>query len=390
MATRLYDRPPMDQLTAHLDRGWDLVSRGDLAGALLSAKKGIELAEDSPEAHHLLGYVRAAEGESEEALEHYHHAIELDDTFFEAMVNAAELMLHPLGDFDGAIAMIDDALELTQSDDEVADATLIKIEALMHLGRTEEATRLISLLPEGPFENAQVDYLIGRAKFEAGDREGAEGHIRAAIEKEPSQPEPHYYLAEILETQGDRRGATVHMLQARELDAALPPVPWHVSRDQFEARVRGALGRLAPGLQALVDGTLVVVCDVPGAEVVADGVDARVPLLIDVAAAEPSAADAASADTASADTASADAASADTASADTAPPKVARMFVYQNNVERSVASVADVERALEDELTRELSVAFPAEAKAAGVPEDLLEELASEIAQAKTRTTKKP
>ena len=62
------DRGPMDQFAAHLDRGWDLVSRGDLAGALLSAEKTVELDAQSPEAHNLMGYVLAAEGRAHEAL----------------------------------------------------------------------------------------------------------------------------------------------------------------------------------------------------------------------------------------------------------------------------------------------------------------------------------
>src|SRR5688500_20088347 len=103
---------PMDQFAAHLDRGWDLVVRGDLAGALLSAQKSLELDAESPEAHNLIGYIHAAEGNAEEALEHYKQAIELDETFVEAMLNAAEVMIHPIRDFDGAIGMVDDALEL--------------------------------------------------------------------------------------------------------------------------------------------------------------------------------------------------------------------------------------------------------------------------------------
>ena len=53
------DRGPMDQFAAHLDRGWDLVSRGDLAGALVSAEKSLELDAASPEAHNLLGQADA-------------------------------------------------------------------------------------------------------------------------------------------------------------------------------------------------------------------------------------------------------------------------------------------------------------------------------------------
>jgi Tfp pilus assembly protein PilF len=70
----------MDQFSAHLDRGWDLAQRGDAAGAELSARRALELDGQSPEAHNLLGYVSALQGNFDEAIEHYAQAIALDDT----------------------------------------------------------------------------------------------------------------------------------------------------------------------------------------------------------------------------------------------------------------------------------------------------------------------
>ena len=120
----------MDQLTAHLDRGWDLVSRGDLEGALVSAEKSLELDGESPEAHNLLGYVHAAQGNAEQALEAYKKAIELDDTFVEAMLNAAEILMHPIHDYEAAIALVEDAIDLMDDEQELADAMLLKLDAL--------------------------------------------------------------------------------------------------------------------------------------------------------------------------------------------------------------------------------------------------------------------
>ena len=76
----------MDQFSAHLDRGWDLVQRGDTRGAEASARRAIELDPSSPEAHNLLGFVAALEGDGEEAIEAYRQAIALDDTYLEAML----------------------------------------------------------------------------------------------------------------------------------------------------------------------------------------------------------------------------------------------------------------------------------------------------------------
>src|SRR5690606_4645327 len=92
------NNPHMDQFTAHLDRGWDLAQRGDALGAEDSARRAMALEGDSPEPHNLMGYTRALRGDAEEALELYQQAIALDETFLEAILNAAEVCLHPLGD----------------------------------------------------------------------------------------------------------------------------------------------------------------------------------------------------------------------------------------------------------------------------------------------------
>ena len=107
----------MDQFTAHLDRGWDLVSRGDYAGALLSAQKSLELDAESPEAHNLVGYIHQIEGRAEDALDHYRQAIAIDETYVEAMLNAAEVMIHGLKDLDGGLSMLDEALDFAEGID---------------------------------------------------------------------------------------------------------------------------------------------------------------------------------------------------------------------------------------------------------------------------------
>jgi len=121
----------MDQFTAHLDRGWDLAQRGDAAGAEASARRALELEGDSPEAHNLLGFSCALRGEHDEALDYYVQAIALDDTFLEAVLNAAEICVFPIGDFESALAYCDDALDLVETDDELTDALLLKFDALM-------------------------------------------------------------------------------------------------------------------------------------------------------------------------------------------------------------------------------------------------------------------
>src|ERR1700683_4740908 len=101
----------MDQLSAHLDRGWDLAQKGDASGALACARRALELDPKSPEVHNLLGDASAMAGDTDAALEPYRNATALDETSLEALLNAAEVLVSPRGDWDEAIEMCDDALD---------------------------------------------------------------------------------------------------------------------------------------------------------------------------------------------------------------------------------------------------------------------------------------
>jgi tetratricopeptide (TPR) repeat protein len=317
----------MDQFSAHIDRGWDLVHRGDLRGAQLSAEKGLELDAQSPEAHNLLGYVHAALGHADDAIELYRQAIALDDTFVEAMLNAAEVLIHPLHDFAGAINMVEEALDFAENDDETADALLLKYDAYMHQGDKEGAARVAATLPRGPFESAHLAFLVGRAHFEVGDLEQAQPLLESAIEREAAHGDALYTLGLLHEARGEDRAMVRAFLRARDADVSSPPLPWAPPRAAFEEQVRAAIARLPAPLNAAVSDAELIVSDLPGAEVVADGVDPRVCVLLDTAERSP---------------------------ARRGKGKIARMFFYQRNAERTVEDPStlpdEIYLALEDEL----------------------------------------
>ncbi len=317
----------MDQFSAHLDRGWGLVDRGDLTGALVSAEKSIELDAQSPEAHNLLGYIRAAQGQAEDALEHYRQAIALDETFVEAMLNAAEVLIHPLHDFDAAVGLVEEALDFAEGDEEVADALLIKLDAYMHQGDRDQAARVAGALPVGPFESARLDFLVGRAKFECGDVEGSLPCIERALGREPENADAHYYRALIHETKSDTTNATRSFLRARDLDSRTPPAPWWLSLDHFGRRVAAVLAELQEPARPMLPGPMVIVADLPGAETVVDGMDPRAPLWLDELAGTGK------------------------------QLRVGRVFVYQRNIERNVEGPFDLDEELQIAFEQELELA---------------------------------
>lgn len=335
----------MDQFSAHLDRGWDLVQRGDAQGAEHSARRALELNSDSPEAYNLLGYASALLGEFEDAMEHYEHAIALDDTYLEAILNAAELCIYPIADFQAAERYCEEALSLAESDEERVDALLLKFDALMGQGEIKAATALCSRLPREGFENPAHAFLIARALYEVGDVEAASGLIGEAVRLNSTSPEAHYYQGLIQEEQGNATGALVSFLKSRELDLATPPPPWSLTAEGLMEVVTTVLEALPSSLSAVLHRQQVFISDVPGVEVVVDGVDPRALLLL-----EPISGDA-------------PAPLSDSAHPEATPlAESARLFIYQRNLERVAGTVEALTQELQTLLEREL------EAFTAGVP----------------------
>ncbi|MEZ4340415.1 MAG: tetratricopeptide repeat protein [Sandaracinaceae bacterium] len=322
---------PMSQLSAHLDRGWDLVARGDLAGAKRSAEESLELDEASPEAHNLMGYIFHAEGRAEEALEHYRHALELDESYIDAMLNAAELLLHPVADFDGALEMVREARDWLEEDgtpDELAETMLLEVDIHLARGDRVSAGSVVRDLPAGPFENPRLGTAVGRALVDVGEPDAALALLQEAVQQVPPTSDAFYYLGLALEAKQDMKGALIAFLQSREIDAQGEAPPWTLPLDQFERRVQVALGALPEDVAHVIEGALVVVTDLPGAEVVSEGVDPRAPALVDGL------------------------------SAPNEPEKVTRIFVYKRNVERLAPGLFEVDAEITRAVLFEMQSAF--------------------------------
>ncbi len=316
----------MDQFSAHLDRGWDLVQKGDSQAAEQSARRALELDSQSPEAHNLLGYVSALKGEYDEALESYRQAIALDDTFLEAMLNAAELCIHPLGDLEQALTFCEDALELVENDDELVDTLLLQFDALAGLGREADAKTVCGRFPDGPFENPAHTFLVGRAFYEIGEIDKAEELLREAARRDAENPDVPYYLGLIRDERGDVRGAIEAFLRSRELELLLAPPTWSLTRETFELTAKRVVETLVPKLRAFIRSDEVFAADVPGVEAVVDGVDPRALVLIDALEGETN--------------------------------LTGRLFVYQRNVERIAGSVERIEEEIASALEREIAAAM--------------------------------
>jgi tetratricopeptide (TPR) repeat protein len=314
----------MDQFSAHMDRAWDLVSSGDTRGARSSARHAQEIDPDNPEVHNLLGYISAADGDADDALEHYRQAMALDDEYLEPMLNAAEVLVHPLGEFDEAISLCDEALEISLSAEEQVDALMLKFDALLGKGDRDGAARLLADVPEGPYEAASYEFLIGRAHYDVGHTEAANKHLQKAVAGEPEHADAHYYLGILADDAGDVPKAVEHYALVRELDRRTPRPSWSPSLTDFRTIVEEAIAALPAEVAAHVQDVRVYCAEAPGMELVADGCDPRIPVLLD---------------------------GFDQKGA-------TRLFIYQRNVERTVQGVAMMKKELPHLIAREIEAVF--------------------------------
>lgn len=321
----------MDQFTAHLDRGWDLAQRGDAHGAESSARRALEIESDSPEAHNLLGFSCALQGDHEEAMEYYQQAIALDDGFLEPLLNAAELCIHPLADPEAALDFCAAALALVETEDEKIDAMLLQFDALLGLGRDDEAGAVIARLPAAPYENPMHSFLVGRALFEVGHPKKAEELLLDALKKDPENPEAQYYLGMLRDERGDAKASTEAFIKSLELDARAPAMPWSLSREAFESTAMTALERVNPRLSSFLDKNEVYFADAPGVEIVVEGADPRAPVLLDSLEGTRAA---------------------------------LRLFIYQRNIERICGGLDRIAETIVVTLEREIATAIFGELEA--------------------------
>ena len=124
-----------------MDRAWVLIVRGKTVPALVAARKARGAGGDSPEAHNLLGDIHAMNGDVEEALINYQHAMDLDEGYIDPLLNTAELLSHPDANPEEAIRLCRSAAQMVSNPEELIEAVLLEVEALLNLGRAGEARK---------------------------------------------------------------------------------------------------------------------------------------------------------------------------------------------------------------------------------------------------------
>ena len=265
----------MDRFSAHMDRSLDLVTRGKVTLALAAAHQALEISPENPEVHNLIGYVHAMGGDFDNALENYKKAIDLDEWYLEPILNAAELLVHPDADPDEAIRLCRRAAEMDLSAQELADVTLVEVDALLGTGCEEIARERISQIGEIDSLPAAYQTILGRALLDLGEIDEAKKLVNRSLNLDPDISDTWYCAGLIAREEGRRIDAVTAFLATRERDLKLPRVPWAIAAEDLDKIVSDLIGDMKEGFRETLNGTRVVVADYPGKDQILQEIDPR-------------------------------------------------------------------------------------------------------------------
>lgn len=272
-------------------RGWDKLEAGDIDGARAvhaQAKRRAENArkrgkridpELTAELHALAGAIADHEGDPEAAMEAYRaaHARAPGDPRY--LLWAAEVALEGLDDPDTAVELCNKALDVTEDDEVLVHAILLKAEALIGLGRGEgeddEARELLGELAGCTIENPEVWCQAGDLHLALGDLDAAERSYAAAVTLDGAWADGHHGLGMVYAERGDHARMVQAWLRVRELDLADPDHALAMTVDEFEALAERALAELPENARKLLENVPVLIDDVPSEDLVREGTDPR-------------------------------------------------------------------------------------------------------------------
>jgi predicted Zn-dependent protease with MMP-like domain/Tfp pilus assembly protein PilF len=259
-----------------IELGWDLLDSDDLEGARAALRTAAgELGADEAEVLNLAGAIAAAEGEYDQAIELFMNSHTADPDNFNVLVQAAEVEYYGRGDARAALDLTGRVLEGTQDNATLSDVILLRAECELDLGDDEAARATMERLDGRDVEWPEDMTRAGNILLALGDLPAAEEIFLAAIEDDPEDADAHYGLGSVYEAREDHKAMVQAWLDTRRLDAAAPPLPWHMSLDEFEKVAEEAMAELPDEILGRLENVPILIEDVPSEEIVKEGYDPR-------------------------------------------------------------------------------------------------------------------
>jgi len=220
-------------------------------------------------AHNNLGHLLSNQGHIEEAMEHYHKAIQIDPNSYETLGNLGNT-LATLGRFDEAIKNYRKFIQINPNDAAALNNLAL---ALVAQGRFDEAIenyyKAIQINPDYP----DAQYNLGIALAAKGRSDEAIENYRNAIQINPNNCEALDNLGMVLTARGQFDEAIGDFRQAIQINSDRPDTFYHLGMTlgqlgrtrEAMAQYREAL-RLNPNLAGALNNLAWVLAASPDAE----------------------------------------------------------------------------------------------------------------------------
>jgi tetratricopeptide (TPR) repeat protein len=269
----------MDELSAHLDRGWELLAKGNLPAAEKSAREALVLEPESPEAQVLLGQIALQRGNPEKAMARFRKAIELDPDYAEPYLSAAEVALLELDDPEQALELAEEVVSRADDQAEYLDALLLKVEALLAMDEDEsdgQAREALKELPDGPLEDPLLALRAAHAHLDLERYDVAQRYYRQVVDKEPENADAWHGLGMCAEARDDHAAMVKAWLKVRDLDLKAEPPAWTLSEAEFEQVASESLDALPDHIRKRLANVPILARDYPDPDIIRQGFDPRI------------------------------------------------------------------------------------------------------------------
>ena len=186
------------------------------------------------EALHANAMIAYAQGRLDDATALICDALELDGGNGACFGDLGRIHL-AAGRAAAALEALDSAAASGANDDGIQG---LRAEALMALGRLDDAEQAARVALDSNVDNARANLMLGLSLFEQGDTEGASGPLGRAVHLSPHDAEANFHRARLAQARGDVAGAVEHYTRA------ITERPGFVEALNNLGNVRRAEGRL--------------------------------------------------------------------------------------------------------------------------------------------------
>ena len=164
-------------------------------------------------AHYNLGVILTDQGDTDQAIDHYQHAVALRPAYAEAHYNLGRLLVGQ-GRVDDAVAHYEKALEINPGDPEAQNNLGV---TLFTIGRVDDAIAHYQKALEIEPEYAEASCNLANALISKGDFDGAIARYETCVAAIPDQAEAQYNLASALLRKGRTDEAIIRYQKVLQL-----------------------------------------------------------------------------------------------------------------------------------------------------------------------------